>query len=143
MPARPLRVALAGNSDLPLDRTARHVVPWLVKAGTVFLRHPKTRGRKPGGFEQMVAKLAAALDVEVVWCRPEGSDKGNTYIRDVDMVSRSDFVIAFFTTEVMDGGTGHVVEAAMSKAIPVEGWWIDSDGEAVRIGEYDPSQDGP
>ena len=143
MPSRPLRIALAGNSDLPLDRTARHVVPWLVKAGTVFLRHPKTTTRAPGGFEVMVAKIAAALGVEVVWCRPTGNDKGNTYLRDIDMVSQADFVIAFFTTEAMDGGTGHVVEAAMSKSIPVEGWWIDSDGQAVRIGEYDPTTDGP
>ena len=143
MPARPLRIALAGNSDLPLDRTARHVVPWLVRAGTVYLRHPKSKGRKPGGFEQMVAGLCKALGVEVVWCRPEGSEKGNTFLRDLDMVSQADFVIAFFTTEQMDGGTGHVVEAAMSKGIPVEGWHIESDGSAARIGEYDPSQDGP
>lgn len=143
MPARPLRIALAGNSDLPLDRTARHVVPWLVKAGTVLLRHPKTRGRRPGGFEQMVAKLCDPLGVEVEWCQPEGSEKGNTFIRDLDMVSRADFVIAYFTTDQMDGGTGHVVEAAMSKGIPVEGWWIDVDGGAVRIGEYDPAEDGP
>lgn len=140
---RLVKIALAGNSDLPLDRTARHVVPWLTKAEVIFLRHPKTRGRRPGGFEQMTAKLAEAMGVKVVWCKPEGNDKGNTYIRDLDMVSRADFVIAFFTTEQMDGGTGHVVEAAMSKSIPVEGWWIDSDGEAQRIGEYDPTQDGP
>lgn len=91
----------------------------------------------------MVARLAVPLRVEVEWCRPEGNEKGNTFIRDVEMVSRADFVIAFFTTEQMDGGTGHLVETAMAKGIPVEGWWIDSEGEAVRIGEYDPLSDGP
>jgi hypothetical protein len=143
MPTRPLKIALAGNSDLPLDRTARHVVPWLLKAGTVLLRHPKTRGRPIGGFERMTAKIAETLGVEVEWCVPEGSEKGNTFTRDLDMVGKADFVICFFTTDQMDGGTGHVVEAAMAKGIPVQGWWIDADGEAVRIGEYDPSQDGP
>lgn len=143
MPTRGLRIALAGNSDLPLDRTARHVVPWLVKAEKVLLRHPKTKGRRPGGFERMVAQLAVPLGVEVVWCRPEGNEKGNTFNRDVAMVRQSDFAICYFTTEMMDGGTGHVVEAAMSCGIPVEGWWIESDGTATRIGEYDPTKDGP
>ena len=143
MPTRGLRIALAGNSDLPLDRTARHVVPWLVKAESVLLRHPKTQSRRPGGFEQMVAKLAVPLGVEVIWCRPEGSDKGNTYIRDVEMVRKADFVICYFTTDQMDGGTGHVVEAAMAANVPVEGWWIESDGSAQRIGEYNPFEDGP
>jgi hypothetical protein len=143
MPARGLRIALAGNSDLPLDRTARHVVPWLVKAESVLLRHPKTASRRPGGFEQMVAKLAVPLGVEVIWCRPEGSDKGNTFIRDLEMVRKADFVICYFTTDQMDGGTGHVVEAAMNSQVPVEGWWIESDGTAVRIGEYNPFEDGP
>lgn len=140
---RPFRIALAGNSDLPLDRTARHVVPWLVKAGTVLLRHPKTVGRQPGGFEQMISKLAGALGVGVEWCKPEGSEKGNTYNRDLDMVERADFVICYFTTPAMDGGTGHVVEAAMAKGVPVEGWWVDPDGDVTRIGEYDPTEDGP
>lgn len=143
MPARGLRIALAGNSDLPLDRTARHVVPWLVKAESVLLRHPKTKGRRPGGFEQMVSKLAVPLGVEVIWCRPEGSEKGNTANRDVDMVRKADFVIAYFTTEEMDGGTGRLVEIAMACGIPVEGWHIESDGSAQRIGEYDPTRDGP
>lgn len=143
MTSRPLRIALGGNSDLPLDRTARHVVPWLTKAGTVFLRHPKSPTRKPGGFEQLVARLSVPLGVKVEWMRPEGSEKGNSYVRDVEMCRRSDFVICFFTTEAMDGGTGHLVEAAMSIGVPVEGWWIDADGEAVRIGEYNPLEDGP
>lgn len=143
MPTRRFRIALAGNSDLPLDRTARHVVPWLVKADTVFLRHPKTRGSRPGGFERMVAKLAVPLGVEVVWCKPEGNEKGNTANRDVAMVRQADFVICFFTTEEMDGGTGRLIEIAMSCGIPVEGWWIESDGEATRIGEYNPLTDGP
>jgi hypothetical protein len=143
MPARRFRIALAGNSDLPLDRTARHVVPWLVKADRVFLRRPKTPSRPVGGFERMVAGLASAIGVQVEWCVPEGNEKGNTANRDVAMVRKADFVICYFTTEEMDGGTGRLVEIAMSCGIPVEGWYVDSSGEAVRIGEYDPTTDGP
>lgn len=141
------RVALAGSRDLPLDRTAPHIVKRLAglpDGSTVFLRHPKTKGGHPGGFEQMVAKIASILGrIEVVWVKPDGVGREQVFLRDLDMVTLADYTVAYFPTPAMTGGTGHVVEAAWSKAIPVEAWWIDADGEAVRIGEYDPSADGP
>lgn len=137
------RIALAGSRDLPLDRVARHTIPHVSKAAKVLLRHPKTRSSKPGGFERMVAKLAGILGTEVEWCKPEGSDRSQTYMRDLDMVSKADYVVAYFTVPTLEGGTGHVVEAAMSKGVPVEAWYVQPDGELERIGEYDPSTDGP
>jgi hypothetical protein len=91
----------------------------------------------------MVAKLAPILGVEVEWCAPEGADKGQAFVRDLDMVTKADFVCCFFSVPTLEGGTGHVVEAAMSKGIPVEAWWVDADGEIERIGEYNPFEDGP
>jgi hypothetical protein len=143
MADHPIRIALAGSGDLPLDRAARHVLPYVTKATKVLLRRPKTKGRPPGGFERMVAKLAGILGTEVEWCVPEGSEKGQAFVRDLDMVTKADYVITFFTVPTLEGGTGHVVEAAMSKGIPVEAWWITADGEAERIGEYNPNTDGP
>lgn len=143
MADRPFRLALAGSGDLPLDRTARHVVPWLTKASRVLLRRPKTKGRPPGGFERMTAKLAAILNVEVEWCSPEGSERGQAFLRDLEMVAKADFVVCFFSVPSLEGGTGHVVDAAMNKGVPVEAWFIDADGEAERIGEYNPFEDGP
>lgn len=139
----PIRIALAGSGDLPLDRAAHHVLPYVTKATKVLLRRPKTRGRPPGGFEKMVAKLAEILGTEVEWCAPEGTEKGQAFIRDLEMVSKADYAICFFSVASLEGGTGHVVEAAMAKGIPVEAWWITPDGSAERIGEYDPSTDGP
>jgi hypothetical protein len=141
-----MRVALAGSGDLPLDRTARHVLMQLTKlpdGSSVLLRHPKTKGRPPGGFERMVARIAAPLRIEVVWCRPEGAGRDQVYHRDLNMVTRADYAVAFFTTPEMVGGTGHVVEAAWAKGVSVEAWWITPDGSAERIGEYDPATDGP
>lgn len=141
-----MRVALAGSRDLPLDRTARHVLSQLTKlpdGSSILLRHPKTKGRPPGGFERMAARIAAPLGIEVLWCRPEGSGREQVYLRDLDMVTRADYAVAFFSTPAMDGGTGHIVEAAWSKGVSVQAWWIDADGEAERIGEYDPATDGP
>jgi len=75
--------------------------------------------------------------------RPEGSEKGQAFVSRSRDGQQGDYVIAFFSLPTLEGGTGHVVEAAMSKAIPVEAWWVTPDGEAERIGEYDPSTDGP
>lgn len=141
-----VRVALAGSRDLPLDRTAAHVLQQLAKlpdGSTVLLRHPKTKGSRPGGFEQLTARLAGVLGITVEWCRPEGSGRGQVYIRDLDMVTKADYAVAFFPTPAMEGGTGHLVEAAWTKGVSVEAWWVDSNGSAERIGEYDPSTDGP
>ena len=121
----------------------RHAATHVAKAAKVLLRHPKTQGKPPGGFEHMVAKLAEALGTEVEWCIPEGSERGQVFERDLAMVEKADYVIAFFSTPALEGGTGHVVEAAMAKSIPVEAWHVTPDGDAVRIGEYDPSADGP
>ena len=55
----PLRVALAGSRDLPLDRTARHIVTRLAalpEGSRILLRRPKTVGAKPGGFEQKIGR---------------------------------------------------------------------------------------
>jgi len=138
-----LRIALAGSGDLPVDRTVRHVVPYLTKAKVVLLRRPKTRGRPPGGFERMVVRLADVLGVNVQWCIPEGNDRGQSFLRDLDMVTKADQVVGFFSVPTLDGGTGHVIEAAMSKGIPCEAWFVDADGEIERIGEYNPFEDGP
>jgi len=140
------RVALAGSRDLPLDRVARDIISRLAslsEGSVVLLRHPKTKGKRPGGFEQLVAKLAGILSIEVIWVKPEGSDRSQVFLRDLDLVSRADYVIAYFPTPAMDGGTGHIVDAAWNKGVPVEAWYVHPDGELERIGEYDPAADGP
>ena len=141
-----MRLALAGSRDLPLDRTARHVVLRLTElppGSSILLRRPKTKGSPPGGFEQMCAKLAKIFGIEVEWCVPEGTGREQVFVRDLDMVTRADRAMTFFPTPQMTGGTGHVVEAAWTKGVPVEAWHVDADGEAERIGEYDPLTDGP
>lgn len=91
----------------------------------------------------MCAKLAKILGVRVEWCQPEGSGLGQAFVRDMEMVTRADYAIAFFPTPEMTGGTGHVVESAWAKGVAVQAWYVTPDGELERIGEYDPAADGP
>ena len=142
----PLVVAIAGNRDITPGMGAGVVLGRLARLpedSLVLLRHPKSATRHPGRFEHLVAGLCDVLSIEHEWVKPEGSDRSQVYLRDLDMVRRSDYVIAFFSSPAMEGGTSHVVDAALSQGIAVESLWVKENGEVERIGEYDPSRDGP
>jgi len=74
----------------------------------------------------------------VEWFEPEPGGRDQTYRRDFELVEAADQVIAFFDAEhIMEGGTAHVVEAAMMRNIPVSAWSIDDRGLIERVGELD------
>jgi N-dimethylarginine dimethylaminohydrolase len=138
-----LRIAFAGSRDLPLRLIPRHVVEQLVRARKVILRRPRLETSPIGPFEQLVAAMAAALDIEVEWVAPEVGDRAQVFIRDLDMVGKADLVICYFSSPEMAGGTAHVVEAAMNKAVTCEAFYVSPVGESTWIGGYDPGTDGP
>lgn len=77
------------------------------------------------------------LWMNVEWFSPRPEDgKGATFLRDVEMVESADLVLCYFDSMAMSGGTQHVVEAAISKDIPVYAWGLKDSGFA-RIGEWD------
>lgn len=95
---------------------------------------------EPGIFEQMIAKLAITLWLDVEWFRPDPENgKGATFIRDVELVKSADLVLAYFSTTTIIGGTAHVVEKAIDQDVPVYAYgFTTQDGGYVRIGEHDP-----
>jgi len=139
-----VKVVFAGARALPLAPTARYILAELVKlpgGSQVLLRRPKTPGKWPGEFELLVSRLAGILGVSVEWRQPEGIDRSQTYLRDLGMVEDADYVVAFFAQErVMEGGTGHVVEAAWSKLRAVEAYTIGQDGDLIDVGSFDPTE---
>jgi|WetSurMetagenome_2_1015567.scaffolds.fasta_scaffold03982_8 hypothetical protein len=89
-----------------------------------------------GIFERYAAMVADALALKVEWQVPEGG-VGSVYSRDYDMVRAADRVLAFFAPDaVMQGGTGHVVEAAMASEVPAEAWVLADDGKLEWVGSY-------
>ena len=141
-----MKLALAGSRDLPLDLTARHVLQQLVDLppqSSVLLRRPRSPKRRIGSFELTCAKLAKILGLGVEWWPPAEGGRESVFVRDLDMVSRADLVVAYFPSAEITGGTGHVVEAAWSKGAPVKALWIRPDGSEELIGAYDPGADGP
>jgi hypothetical protein len=70
--------------------------------------------------------------------RPDSAigGKSSVYVRDFNLVEYAEKVYAFFTAEnVMNGGTGHVVKAAIDRGVPVEAWYADEDGNLGYVGE--------
>jgi hypothetical protein len=109
----------------------------VARGTTVLLR----RGMKsaPGAFERLVAELCRQSDhLEYRWLMPEpGRGPGAAFDRDNEMVRLSDLVLAFFAPgHVMEGGTGHVVETAIDRNVPVYSYAIGN--TLTRVGENDP-----
>ena len=97
------------------------------------------RGNKaePGLFEQVMAKLAATLWLDVEWVRPDAEGgRGAVFQRDYEMVSRADVVLCYFDTTSMSGGTQHVVDAAIDRETPVYAWGFTGTS-FERVGEFD------
>lgn len=92
----------------------------------------------PGLFEQVMAKLAQTLWLNVEWVRPDPElGRSGTFLRDVELVRKADLVLAYFDTTSMSGGTAHVVEKAQDQDVPVYAWGFTGKS-FIRIGEHDP-----
>jgi hypothetical protein len=89
----------------------------------------------------VTASMAEGMGLQVEWYWPDPGGRDQTYNRDYELVAGADLVEAYFPTDhLMEGGTAHVVEAAMSRGIPVYAWSIDEHGVISRIGELDPTE---
>lgn len=105
---------------------------------TILLRRPMYGA--PGVFERLVRELIVQSGhLELRWCMPDhDGGRGATFLRDNEMVSNADLVLAFFDPQtVMRGGTAHVVETAIDRAVPVYSYTIDDEG-LTRLGDHDP-----
>lgn len=133
----PLRLCLAASASLRVfPSTLLDFMESLDPRTVVLLR----RGNKtdPGLFEQMISR--AAMEhwwFGVEWWQPDPAlGREGTYIRDVEMTKSAHLVLAFFDGIVLEGGTGHVVEKAMDREVPVYAFGLHQ-GMWERIGELD------
>lgn len=107
------------------------------RGSEILLRTP--RNGPPARFEANVAEMATQLGLQVTWCPPEPGGREQNYLRDFEMVTGADRVEAFFDWEhPMEGGTAHLVEAAMMRGTPVFAWIILPGGQMDRLGELEP-----
>jgi hypothetical protein len=70
-----------------------------------------------------------------------GEGRASVYERDYRLAEQSSKVFAWFAPgEEMEGGTGHVVKAAMDRGVAVEAYRLDDDGNVVLLGSI---EEGP
>ena len=88
-------------------------------------------------IESLAVLLSHAVGVPVVLYTPK-EQRAGVYNRDIAMVRSSSSVFAVFSPQnVMDGGTAHVVKAALDAEVPVEAYTTDEEGSLVLIGSDD------
>lgn len=131
-------VTIAGSTDFPIEVAAHGILRTIVTLpinAKLLLRKGLRRDANP--FEKLVAGIAATLSMPTEWCVPDTGGRRAVYLRDIAMVERSDAVLAFFHPDrPMQGGTGHLVDTALSIGRPVWAWTIaDSRDALVRVGE--------
>lgn len=136
-----MKVVICGSRSLTLDGdVANALLTKLIEYDraqpvTVLVRKPTSKPLRP--FEALVASLATALGYEVDEWEPGPGGRKATFLRDVEMVSASDAVVAIFPEgEEMDGGTGHVVEKALDQGRTVTAY-VFIDGELRLFGSQE------
>lgn len=147
-------VVIAGSRDLPPGLAPRILIRFLANLPTgsrVLLRRGLTT--KPNGFELQVESLCDLIGIPVEWRQPvvappwEDADeyvgRQQTFARDLDMITRSDVVLCFYTVDQIGddtSGTVALVDKALEANKIVYAYALD--GEAViRVGEHDPSNE--
>ncbi len=120
-------------------RLAAHLDRAIEGVDTVLLR--RARSGDTGTMERVLFGIATNRGVAVRWMEPEPGGRAQVYERDYRMVESADRVEAYFAVDrVMLGGTGHVVEAAWARDIPVYAFSVEADGSIERVGELEPDQ---
>jgi hypothetical protein len=110
------------------------------------VQHPTILMRRgintlPGRVESAIATAAKLMDWPIEWFVPEPGGRDQVFFRDIEMVREADVVLCVFTeTDPMAGGTGHVVEKAIDRRVPVYAYTADIENPRVwhRLGEWDP-----
>jgi hypothetical protein len=93
--------------------------------------NPKV-AKRASKIEDLAAKIAAGSGRHAKAYFPGGVGRESTFNRDYALIDGADKVYAFFEAQnVMYGGTGHVVQAAIAKGVPVEAWEITE--EELRL----------
>lgn len=133
-----MKIALVASSDLPIVEAISNEITGLISAlkeqdGTLLLR--ESFEGAPASPVELGASLMAAIEgVYTVFYRPTPGGRAEVFQRDYRLVEAADQVIAIFSHgRALEGGTGHVVHAAMQKGTPVIAYEVGAGGTSVHI----------
>ena len=129
--------AIVASSTLAItDNLALAVAGIMAEVDDDFAIRATNSGWIASDVEGLVIRLAGQLDKHVHVFKPTtGTGQKATYHRDNQMVAAVDGIYAFFPEDkVMEGGTSHVVEAALRDGVPVTAYSVATDGSIMEVG---------
>lgn len=143
------KTVIVGSSDMWVSPSMVSSIVALILSteenSIIAVRGPKRDKVKPGdeevasSIEKAAFLLAEKTGRQPLVYRPIG-DRSTVFDRDYRLVEGADMVVAYFDpANVMLGGTGHVVKAALDRQIKVEAYTVNDDGELELVGSDDPT----
>lgn len=134
-------VVVADRTLSPSSELLQTIAGELMSGSSSRVRVRSTLSHKvTSPLEQAVCDLVQALqdrqyDVDVEYVSPQGNRRNHVYARDHVLVRGAHKVLAYFShTRFMYGGTGHVVESALAKNVPVRAYLVGPHG---ALASYD------
>jgi len=139
---------IVGSHDLPVFSRdiLSTIIGFISTADTwepIAIRSPLNSDEPASVVERIAAIQAEALGHPVIKFKPTKGGREAVFRRDYEMMTDATAVLAFFSPErEMEGGTSHVVKAALDQGIPVEAYSVRPDGTLVYLGsdDGDPSR---
>lgn len=136
------KLVIVGSSDLWVTPEIISIVLGKIMTttpGTVLaVRAPRSAQTPTTQLEKFIWDMAAQFDRVAHMQIPTSNQKGDVYKRDYELVEGADGVLAFFAPDQeMEGGTGHVVQAALARSIPVEAYRMADNGRPELLGSDD------
>lgn len=136
---------VVGSRDLPLS------IGIITRVASEFassnddeafgVRAPFAENDVASPVERLVETIAERLGRPVIRFSPTRGGREATFHRDYDLVTEASAVLAFFSPErEMDGGTGHVVKAALDRGVKVDAYGVHPDGTLVFLGSDDADE---
>lgn len=131
-------IVVVGSRKLPPYQELVSALAAVVLTGKSFGVRASRYHQITSSVESVVVQLAARNDKLVRIFEPVGLGRDTTYNRDYRLVEAATKVIAFFPwDEFMEGGTGHVVKAAIDLGIEIEAYAVTNNGEITLIASDD------
>ncbi len=131
-------IAVVGSRALPLHSELVSAVAAVVATDNSFGVRSSIAHTITSSVEAVVVQLAGRVNKTVRIFEPIGAGRDTVYERDFRLVEAATKVIAFFPwDEFMEGGTGHVVKAAIDRGIEIEAYAVTNNGEITLIASDD------
>lgn len=138
------RVCIVGARSFPHNGAPFiwHIIEELDNDAVVLVRSAGWGGPS-SVVDAYVRQCAEQRGLTIQLCSPQLPGREGVFHRDNEMVAAADRVVAFYDPEhIGEGGTGHVVEAALRANKPVTAWTV-RDGTLVYVGDLDGPDTDP